>query len=809
MTSLLLGDHSAAPTTCHAVLCRGWRRSRALCSLSRTRALTVTLLLSAAVACPLTLAAPALADPSRAFQLVTNAASPTPYDVFPPASNANPIPTPPDNTPYLSFATAGLVSDLADLYGFRAVSPDGSHVIFTASANLAGDTPDGGGADNLGYGGPDVYAAIHGPSGWTTKWMSFAGDRPAGAFAQQAYLQGVSQSGGTVLYSPAVMGSIFSAPDPNSIDPRDPGATLTRTGEDARRPGIPNNYDVYRSDGVADTELAGPLAPPSESLLNPDLAGGLSADGATAVWSSYEAILPGQPDVGVKNLYEQRNGMVSQVSVASNGSSPENGDSYLGNDADPEETPSFTLSQAGKRGRDQHAISLDGSRIVFSSTEQLAPGAPADGSTSIYLREGGQTRLIAGGSTSSNTFVYYEDATPDVSHVYFVRSAGTAASPSQPGELYDYNVATGNTSLVSADQSGNPSSDPNQTAGYVTSSADGSHVYFVSEAPLDPSHPQANWGLYERVSGNTTKFIASLPELSGFGSNLQSDYTCSEHYVSGKFSSIGQAFGACPVPVYTARASTDGGHLYFASAGALTPDNTDQRLKVYHYNDVTGQITLVSKGPSSGNAPYDAYFAMPQSTLSDIWVPSLGISSDGSTAFFQTREKLTPDAADNGKMKVYESQNGVTTLVSPGAEGGSGPGDAVYDGNSADGSDVFFTTADAVTCTDSSPGHWRIFDARVGGAPDSCPSQPPPAARPLVSPLLGEAPATQAPAASGNVSLLINRLGAATVKKPATCRAKANKIKSTRKRAQALKRCRKPKPKKPKRRPKRSRKGRR
>jgi hypothetical protein len=761
-------------------------------------------------------ASPALADPARAFQLVTNANPGAPYDVFPPAT-----------TPLFSLSVSGGATDNGEHASFRAASPDGSHVVYTAFASLAGDTPDGGGNNTIGTGGHDVYTAVRGATGWTTQWLSTADDEPAQG-PQTTNLLGVSQDGATVLLS-----SPMYRPNPNihetspHVNPFGPSDPTGQAGGD----------DVYLGSGGAETELAGPSAPPSEHPW--DTAGGLSADGSTAVWTSFEAVMPGQPDNDVHNIYQRRDGLVSQVSVASDGSSPENGNSYVGQPGGGR--PNGGEIEAGSGGRREHAVSLDGSRIVFTSTEQLAAGA-TDGSssevTNIYLREGTTTKLIAAGGTSS--FVYYEDATPDVSHVYFVRAKrqGVQVNPVAPGELYDYNVASGTTSLVSADQSGSESSDPEQYASYVTSSSDGSHVYFVSEAPLDPAHQQEpaqqHYGLFERAGGHT-RYIATLPELAEYGGegagSPGTDYGCSTQYALGKAPdpALPSEGGACPLPVYTARASSDGSHLYFTSAGALTPDAGTAACrdmlsglsrpcyKVYGYDDQTEQLTLVSQG--AGGTPYDAFFAMPQQTqppsgglgnVKDTWVPPLGITSDGSTVFFETQAKLTPDAVDNGRFKVYESTNDVTALVSPGNETGASPGDAVYLGNSADGSDVFFASTDAASCQDTSGGHWRVYDARLGGPADSCPSQVPPAPRPLVSPLLGETPATQASAASGNVSVVINRVAGATVKKPVTCRAKANKIKSLRKRARALKRCPKPKPKKKSKKPGgRSKKGRR
>ena len=753
----------------------------------------------------LTLAAsPALADPARAFQLVTNADPGAPYDVFPPAT-----------TPLFSLSASGGAVDNGEVASFRAASPDGSHVVYTAFASLAGDTPDGGGNNTIGAGGHDVYTAVRGATGWTTQWLSTAADEPAQG-SQTTNLLGVSQDGATVLLS-----SPIYEPNPNIH-----ATKLVDSFGSSDPAGQAGGDDVYLGSAGAETELAGPSAPPSEHPE--DTAGGLSADGSTAVWTSFEAVMPGQPDNNVDNIYERRNGVLSQVSVASDGSSPENGNSYVGQ------------PRGESNGRGEHAVSLDGSRIVFTSTEQLAPGA-TDGSisqvTNIYLREGATTKLVAAGSTSS--FVYYEDATPNVSHVYFVRAKreGGAPRPFAPGELYDYDVASGTTSLVSADQNGNESSDPNQYTSYVTSSSDGSHVYFVSEAPLDPADQQEpaqqHYGLFARAGGHT-RYIATLPELAKYGAkgteSPVNDYECSTKYAAGRPPDpVVPEEAVCPLPVYTARASSDGGHLYFTSADALTPNAGTASCrdmlsslsrpcyKVYGYDDQTKQLTLVSQG--AGGTPYDAFFAMPQATklpsddlgnLKDIWAPPLGITSDGSTVFFETRAKLTPDAVDDGRFKVYESTSGVTTLLSPGSASSTSPGDAVYLDNNADGSDVFFASTDPASCQDTSGGHWRIYDARFAGSPDSCPSEAPPAPRPLVSPLLGEAPATQAAAASGNVSLLINRLAGATVKKPVTCRAKANKIKSSRKRAQALKRCPKPKAKKRSKKPGgRSKKGRR
>jgi hypothetical protein len=163
---------------------------------------------------------------------------------------------------------------------------------------------------------------------------------------------------------------------------------------------------------------------------------------------------------------------------------------------------------------------------------------------------------------------------------------------------------------------------------------------------------------------------------------------------------------------------------------------------------------------------------------------------------------LTSDAADNGKVKVYQWENGATTLVSPSDAGGASPSDAIYADNSTDGSDVFFSTTDSLSCGDTDGGESDIYDARIGATAATCP-QPPASCQATssclaASPVAGLAPASSVFTGLGNVTTVVNRVAHGTTKhtqKQVTCRAKANRIKSARGRARALKRCPKPKPK--------------
>ncbi len=88
--------------------------------------------------------------------------------------------------------------------------------------------------------------------------------------------------------------------------------------------------------------------------------------------------------------------------------------------------------------------------------------------------------------------------------------------------------------------------------------------------------------------------------------------------------------------------------------------------------------THISTGAINGNGPFDATFQ--------------GASADGTRVFFATPEQLVASDTDNAE-DVYQRFNGVTTRISTGAINGNGAFGASFDGASADGTRVFFSTA--------------------------------------------------------------------------------------------------------------------
>jgi hypothetical protein len=109
---------------------------------------------------------------------------------------------------------------------------------------------------------------------------------------------------------------------------------------------------------------------------------------------------------------------------------------------------------------------------------------------------------------------------------------------------------------------------------------------------------------------------------------------------------------------------------------------------------------LISTGPSGGNLPVDATFG--------------GASADGSRVYFTTKESLVATDTD-GRQDVYERFGTTTTLISTGPSGGNGAFDAFYNGNSADGSRVFFTTSEILTAADTD-AQYDIYQRSGGGS---------------------------------------------------------------------------------------------
>jgi len=142
-----------------------------------------------------------------------------------------------------------------------------------------------------------------------------------------------------------------------------------------------------------------------------------------------------------------------------------------------------------------------------------------------------------------------------------------------------------------------------------------------------------------------------------------------------------------------------GNYAVFTSTLPLTGDDNAGHSEIYRYDALSDTLDCASCNPTGEQATGDATLASNGSSLTD----------DG-RVFFNTTEGLV-SRDFNDKMDVYEWENGNIDLISP----GTSPSDSSLLGVSADGTDAYFFTRDTLVAQDHNGGQMRIYDARAGG----------------------------------------------------------------------------------------------
>jgi Tol biopolymer transport system component len=573
----------------------------------------------------------------------------------------------------------------AGLYNaeFNALSPDGGTVFWASGGGVAGLTPD----TNIGSAYVRLFGTTRGTAGWAqSSSTNFSPESPA------PYLFVGSTADGS---APFVISRTRESPE--NTYPVSFGSNI---------------YSV-RGNGqpllVSHDEHGQPLVEEQTGLKGPVL---VSGDGTHVAFSTdvpLTAIAAGTD--GGPYVYEaDAAGNVSLVSVMPDGRLPTPGaGAGLGS------TP--PAERAGQ-GVVANAVSANGATVFFNSSEQYDPAAPPGAGTQVFMHRAGSTIDVSNGTEGAS----FDGASSDGNKVVFSDTSGN---------IYEFDSATNTLAPVSSG-AGNVHT-------FLTMSADGSHVYFASSLHLDPTAPPyvGDPLLYESAKGHVT-YIATL---------TQQDVTRLTTPTVAKGEPEEDRTGTAALGPM--RATPDGEHLVFESERPLTPDDANEepgRTNVYEYTDGHG-LVRVSQGslPGSGNGPYNATIGS-QQQLPDFGV-NLGEATpftfgtaqtdgrartDSGAVFFSSREALAEGATD-GPLHVYEWNEGNTYLISP---AGADVADAHYLENSADGSDVYFSTTEAVLPSDTNRGWVNIWDARVDGgfpglslpgpcASNECPVSPP------------------------------------------------------------------------------------
>jgi hypothetical protein len=211
-------------------------------------------------------------------------------------------------------------------------------------------------------------------------------------------------------------------------------------------------------------------------------------------------------------------------------------------------------------------------------------------------------------------------------------------------------------------------------ANFAGASSDGKIAYFTTVEKLVPGDTDGKLDVYERsfdigVGSFVTREVSTGP-------------------VGGN-----DAFDA-----FYEGLSVDGGKVFFSTEEALVAADTDRSEDVYARDLAAGTTALVSLGgapcqPTCGNGNQSAIF--------------FGASADGKRVDFVTAEELS-SADTDGMTDIYQRDlvSGATTLASRGSEGcspicGNGSNGVIFQGASADGSRVYFTTGESLDLEDT------------------------------------------------------------------------------------------------------------
>lgn len=399
---------------------------------------------------------------------------------------------------------------------------------------------------------------------------------------------------------------------------------------------------------------------------------GISNDGGVAVFSTIDPLVAGDTDV-LSDVYvrESEKGswdVTREVSLGPTG----------GND-------SFEA--------DFKAIDPAGDRVFFSTGERLTV-ADKDSATDLYVRDlvKKETTLVSAGDSSctGSGCGTADVAVSPVDEVFaggnvtfFVTAERLSSDDEDIGfDVYRRDLLAEETTLVSAPAASctaGPCGGGTSSVVFRGASEDGSKAIFTTGESLGDEDTDGEVDFYERdLSGGGETELVSTPGVGG--------EPCPEDPETEKKVS-------CTPATSEGSIAPDGSHVFFETSEQIAPADTDVKQDVYDWSGGTAE--LASVGSAGQNGAADARF--------------LTSAANGARVFFATVDSFAvpdKDSADD----VYVRTGGATTeLVSEGDSScsapptncGNGPGAAVLEWVSDDGSVAILATAERLTAADT------------------------------------------------------------------------------------------------------------
>jgi hypothetical protein len=299
-------------------------------------------------------------------------------------------------------------------------------------------------------------------------------------------------------------------------------------------------------------------------------------------------------------------------------------------------------------------MTADGSRVFFTTVDQLLPAEDTDSSSDLYEAEV---------DPSGGLHLALVSANP----------SPVACNPVADDEFAHWNTPTGAANCDAVAVGG---------GGGVASSS--GVVYFLSPEQLDGGAGTLNQpNLYRAAPGGEPVFVATL----------EPNNPLVLHSVEAAAARHTGDFQTTP----------SGNFAGFVSALELTGVNTFGALDVFRYDAGAEQLVCAScdtTGTSDASLAEDAALAP----------DGLSLLEDG-RLFFTSRLALVLNDA-NRRKDVYQWANGEQKLITT----GTGPFDSGLLTASADGTDVFFFTHEPLAPEEDNDGFlMRVYDAREGG----------------------------------------------------------------------------------------------
>jgi hypothetical protein len=419
---------------------------------------------------------------------------------------------------------------------------------------------------------------------------------------------------------------------------------------------------------------------------------------------------------------------------------------------------SFELTGIGSLGSERLAqgryISEGGEHVIFVTGQQagqsvwcgssgepcevlkLQPDAPPTGTGVVYDRSaGGETRVVSllpGDVTpAAGEQAFYRGASKDASAVAFtiegtlyvrIDNAETlevaSGEPTYAGlsddGRYIFYVAGGNIHRFDTEEEINDEVNSTGDGEIVNVSADGSHVYFISESQIGGKGEAGKPNLFV-WSGGSLEFVATVDPEDVTGVPALTNWT---------------SWAVSPGPLGgpgadSSRATPDGSVLAFESRAQLTAYDNDGHTEIYRYDDTSKKLVCASCNLLAEPASADARFQELELIRPAMVIHNL--SDDGSRIFFETPEALVARDSDgiNDIYQWHAEQSGATVdLISSGKSifyprlnelPDLLPRPNILFSVTPDGQNVFFAAQEPLVPGAGEGGTQAIYNARVNG----------------------------------------------------------------------------------------------